>query len=238
MAAQPYLALPHQYRVALTIRDPVAFADDYGDQEKSMSDCCLIIAPGSETLKEWACTCLRLGVFFELNMNTEAGWSPFRSATVCVHASQDIGGAGMPQGIWGCHCVSRRSAGDKGHTYFKFGDSGRYDFTSSENPENHSLDEWLETLRAFVRNALGQYVLAHKDGVPLGECCVISPCWAVEKMLQRELGLAGDHLTYLLCRARIEPFNLFHGMVQEAWSVMVRGKYFHPYPYLQAISTF
>lgn len=187
-----YAALPHQYGAEVTIRDGLAFTQAYGNQADA-ADRFVIVPPTQATLVEWAKSCLGLGPY--AGMHSCGGWSPFRSAKVGVH---------------------RGGADGVEHFFYKMGDAGCYDFTSCTQPHHFPLHPWLDTMRAFVRLALLEYVRAsEKDRV-------ISPRGAVKKMLYVEWGSAGDEFTLVLCRARIEPNGMIDEMVREAWGAMVR----------------
>ena len=187
----PWHALPHQYGAKVRIRDVEAFARSYGIQAQG-ADSFVIVPPSHRTLAEWAKSCLGLANY--RGMHSCGGWSPFRSVEVGVR---------------------RAGEEDVEHYYYALGDNNRYDFVCNTPPADYPLHSWMETLSAFARIALSEYVRDPKQDR------MISPRAAVMKMLYVEWGSAGDSFTILLSRAGVEPKNLFEAMVGQAWGGIV-----------------
>ncbi len=185
-----FLATPHQYGAEVCVRDAEDFQKQYGNQA-AVTDQFFIVAPSAATLAEWAKSCLKLGPYRDTHPC--GGWSPFRSAEVRVHGETEA-----------------RTL------FYKLGDSNCWDFTSRTAPRHYPMLPWYQTLGAFVRAALKEFLAASERD------CVLSPCDVMRKMLCREWGSAGDAFTRFFIRARIDPHVLFDDLVREAWSGLIR----------------
>jgi hypothetical protein len=184
-----FLALPHQYGAEVRIRDVRAFDEAYGGQGDGAVGY-VIVPPSEKTLAEWARSCLGLESYKGLHRS--GGWSPFRSAEVAV----------------------QRDNGQVEHLWYKLGEDD-HDFLSRTRPTDYPLHSWVDTVQAFARVALREFVRASEDER------LISPRGAVMEMRYTEWGSATDTFFELLGRAGIEPAMLFEGVLKRAWDAML-----------------